>query len=268
MKKKIFILSIVLIIFISIYFINKVEVTSYPYIKQIEKINVSKAVKDYKTAESEHFILKYTPEDEKYVSLVLKIAEKHYKAVTEDLGYEPEKKSLIIMYHDPEKMNRDFSLAKGEIAIGLYLNGVISIQSPELWIAPGQDLEKVFEKEGPVVHEFAHLIVDDAAKGNYPVWFTEGIALLEEYRENGFVWGEGIVDNENYSLQQLTYNFNKLDEVMAYKKSFEIVKAISEKYGMGAIREILKFLGSGFNIEDSFYKVTGERLTDFVESLK
>ncbi|ABY93604.1 hypothetical protein JCM16816_22300 [Thermoanaerobacter brockii subsp. lactiethylicus] len=268
MKRKLFIFIFVIILFVGFYFSNKIETVSYTFIKSAKENILKNNVSSYKTAESEHFILKYSPEDQKYVSLVLKIAEKHYKGVTKDLGYEPKNKSLIIMYHDPEKMNKDFSLAKGESAMGLYLNGVISIQSPELWISPGQDLEKVFEHDGPIVHEFTHLIVDNVAKGNYPVWFTEGIALLEEYRENGFIWGEGIEEDKPYSLEELTYKFNQLDEVLAYKRSFEIVKAISDKYGMQSIRDILKYLGNGLSLENSFYKVTGEDLNHFVNSLQ
>ncbi|MFV9568791.1 peptidase MA family metallohydrolase [Thermoanaerobacter mathranii] len=268
MKKKIIVFSIALILLISLYYANKIMVVSYPYVREIKEDNLTDNVKDYKTAQSEHFIVRYTPPDEKYVPLVLKIAEKHYDSVTKDLGHKPVGKIVIIMYHDPEKMNRDFSLAKGDTAMGIYLNGIISIASPELWISPTKDLEKVFEHEGPIVHEFAHLIVDDVAKGNYPVWFTEGIALLEEYRENGFVWGEYITTDKPYSLKELTYNFNQLDETLAYKRSFEIVKAITDKYEMQSIREILKYLGEGLNLSESFYKVTGQNLEKFVDSVK
>lgn len=268
MKKKIIVFAIALILVISLYYANQIMVASYPYVREIKENGLTDNVKDYKTAQSEHFIVRYTQQDEKYVPLVLKIAEKHYDSVTKDLGYKPPGKTVIIMYHDPEKMNTDFSLAKGDTAMGLYLNGVISIVSPELWISPTEDLEKVFEHDGPIVHEFAHLIVDDIAKGNYPVWFTEGIALLEEYRENGFVWGEGVATDKPYSLKELTYNFNQLDETMPYKRSFEIVKAIADKYGMQSIRNILKYLGKGLSLSESFYKVTGQNLEKFVDSVK
>ncbi|AIS53520.1 hypothetical protein TKV_c23980 [Thermoanaerobacter kivui] len=268
MKRKIIAFVSALILFISLYYANKIVVASYPYVREIKEKSLTDNAKDYKTTQSEHFIVRYTPQDEKYVPLVLKIAEKHYANVTDDLGYKPHNKTVIIMYHDPEKMNRDFSLAKGDTAMGLYLNGAISIVSPELWISPGQDLERVFEHDGPIVHEFAHLIVDDVARGNYPVWFTEGIALLEEYRENSFVWGEGVTADKPYSLKELTYNFNQLDETLAYKRSFEIVKAITDKYGMQSIRDILKCLGKGLSLNDSFYKITGVDLEKFVDSLK
>ncbi|MDI3518851.1 MAG: hypothetical protein PWQ34_998 [Caldanaerobacter sp.] len=267
MNKKILVSIIGIIFVFSVLFFNNVNATFYPYVKDVGKAKLIRSVKDFKTAESEHFILKYTPRDEKYTSLVLDIAERHFKGVTEDLGYVPREKVLIVMYSDADKMNRDFSLAKGTTAMGLYLNGVISIQSPSLWIGDEDNLPEIFEKEGPIVHEFAHFIVDEVAKGNYPVWFTEGIALLEEYRENEVSWGEGL-KGKPYSLEELNYKFNELDEVLAYKRSFEILKAMSYKYGMESIREIIKYLGEGLSLEESFYKVTGDTLKNFIDSIK
>lgn len=270
MKKKIAIgaLFIALLSIFTFYY-NNVISAAYPIYKSIEQDKIEENVKDYNTAESKHFIIKYTDDDKKYVNLVIETAEKHYYDIVKDLGYQPDKKSTIIIYHDPEKMNQDFSLAKGESAMGIYLNGVISIESPDLWISPGQDVKKVFEHDGPVVHEFTHLIVDDIAKGNYPVWFTEGVALLEEYRQNGYVWGADLKYNgKPYSIKELTDNFDGLDEMLAYKRSFEIVKAISDKYGMDAIRGILKDLGKGLSLNDSFYRQTHENLTTFADNVK
>ncbi|MGB9809563.1 MAG: hypothetical protein ACPLSA_05935 [Caldanaerobacter sp.] len=266
MGKKILVLITIIIFIFLLLVYNKANTAFYPYVRDLGKLKLVESVKDFKTAESDHFILKYSPRDEKYVPLVLHIAEKHFKGVTEDLGYVPRKKVLIIMYSDADKMNRDFSLAKGSNAMGLYLDGVISIQSPSLWIDDYKVLPKVFEKEGPIVHEFAHFIVDEVAKGNYPVWFTEGVALLEEYRENGVLWGEGI-EGKPYSLEDLNYRFNELDEVLAYKRSFEIMKAISSKYGMESIREILRLLGEGLSLDASFRKVTGDDLKNFVDTI-
>jgi hypothetical protein len=47
-----------------------------------------------------------------------------------------------------------------------------------------------------------------------------------------------------------------------------VTKAISDKYGMETIREMLRDLGSGMSIESSFYKETGLRLDVFVNNAK
>ncbi|MGB9679562.1 MAG: peptidase MA family metallohydrolase [Minisyncoccia bacterium] len=268
-KKKltVFILSF---IFVVLIFISSNTIsTLYPIYKSYNKTRIEDNVKNYKTLESEHFIVKYEGNNDDIAKLVILIGEKHYIGVVNDLGFEPINKSLIIVYNNPDKMNRDFSLAKGESAMGLYFNGVISIENPYLWIGSKDNIEEVFEKEGPIVHEFTHLIVDDIAKGNYPVWFTEGVALLEEYRQNGFEWGKDLsYKGLPYNLEQLTNNFNSLDESLAYKRSYEILKAITDRYGIEAVKNILFDLGKGDNLSDSFYKITGEKLNVFVNSVK
>ncbi|SNX53721.1 hypothetical protein [Thermoanaerobacterium sp. RBIITD] len=242
---------------------------AYPVYKIVGRDKIENSIKDYKTAESKHFIIRYTEADKKYVGLIINTAEKHYYDISKDLGYMPKNKSTIIVYKNPDEMNKDFSLAKGENAMGIYLNGVISIESPSIWITPDQDLNRVFQNEGPVVHEFTHLIVDDIAKGNYPVWFTEGIALLEEYRQDGYEWGKDLTySGRPYTYEELKDDFNSLDEMLAYKRAFQVTKAISDKYGMETIREMLKDLGSGMNIEDSFYKETDTKLDIFVNNVK
>ena len=42
------------------------------------------------------------------------------------------------------------------------------------------------------VHELTHLVVDDLAGGNFPVWFTEGSALYMEYMLLGYEWGRDL----------------------------------------------------------------------------
>jgi hypothetical protein len=269
MKKKNITIIILLIFLLGLIFNNKLMSFAYPVYKNIAKTKIENNVKNYKTAYSKHFIIKYTDNDSKYIDLIIETAEKHYYDVVNDLGCMPTDKTIIIVYPTPYKMSRDFSLAKGDDAMGIYLDGIISIQSPALWIKPGQNLKEVFEKEGPVVHEFTHLIVDDIAKGNYPVWFTEGLALLEEYRQNKYEWGKGYnYYDKPYTLKQLTDDFDTLDEMLAYKRAFQVTKAISDKYGMSTIRSILKDLGNGMNLKESFYKETGEELNSFVLSVK
>lgn len=270
MKKNKIIVAIIFIAFVLALLFNESILTkAYPVYKVIGKDKIEESVKNFKTKESKHFIVRYQDSDSKYVSLIIDTAEKHYYGVIKDLGYAPKDKSVIIVYSNPDEMNKDFSLAKGENAMGIYLNGVISIESPALWIPSGQDVTKVFQYEGPVVHEFTHLVVDDIAKGNYPTWFTEGIALLEEYRQDGYEWGKDLSYNgKPYTFDQLENNFDSLDEMLAYKRAFQVTKAISDKFGMETIREMLRDLGSGMSIESSFYKETGLKLDAFVNNVK
>lgn len=270
MKRKKILIAIIFIVFVLGILLNGSILTkAYPVYKVIGKDKIENSIKNFKTKESKHFIIRYTEPDSKYVDLIIDTAEKHYYDIAKDLGYTPNGKSTIIVYNNPNEMNKDFSLPKGENAMGIYLNGVISIESPSLWISPNQNVTEVFQYEGPVVHEFTHLIVDDIANGNYPIWFTEGIALLEEYRQDGYEWGKDLSYNGPlYTYEQLKSDFGLLNEMLAYKRAFQVTKAISDKYGMETIREMLRDLGSGMDIESSFYKETESRLDVFVNNVK
>lgn len=64
MKKKIIVFVIALILFISLYYANKIMVASYPYVREIKENSLIDNIKNYKTKQSEHFIVRYTMPDE------------------------------------------------------------------------------------------------------------------------------------------------------------------------------------------------------------
>ena len=45
---------------------------------------------------------------------------------------------------------------------------------------------KDYFKEGPMVHEYTHLVVDELTGGNYSRWFTEGVAQYVEQQVTGY----------------------------------------------------------------------------------
>ncbi|WP_026486449.1 peptidase MA family metallohydrolase [Caldanaerobius polysaccharolyticus] len=259
MRKIIDIILICLLVSVAIYtglYSGKVVATAYPVYKVFQQNRIVSKMDGYSEVQTKHFVIKYTDADAKYVKLVESVAEDSYKRVGEDLGYYPTKKVDIIIFHSRAVMDKSLSLPKGDDAMGVYLNGVIGVLSPDLWIDGKKNVDEVFRKEGPVLHEYTHFVVDDIAKGNYPIWFTEGIALNEEFRLNNYKWGEGFsYKNGPYTVKELTANFNKLDEILAYKRSFEVVNYISVKYGNKKIVDILKQLGAGRSMDGAFEDV-------------
>lgn len=261
MKKFFEIFLACLLIFVIVYigtYSGKVVATAYPVYKLIQQNRIVNKVSQYEEIQTKHFVIKYTEKDAGYVGLIEKVAEDSYKRVGKDMGYYPSKKVDIVVFPSKTAMDKGLSLPKGDDAMGAYLNGVIGILSPDLWITDKKNLDKIFWKDGPILHEYTHFVVDDIAKGNYPIWFTEGIALNEEFRLNGYKWGEGYSYKKGpYSIKELTSNFNRLDEILAYKRSFEILHYISTKYGNAKVIGILKELGAGKTMESAFKDVLG-----------
>ncbi|MCT4605782.1 MAG: hypothetical protein N4A64_06695 [Marinisporobacter sp.] len=253
-NKYIFFLVIFLMT-IGIFNYRVVKVYGYPFFRKIQHELILYKTKDYKIRETKHFMIRYPMEDEKIIDLVAKASEKHYEEVCHRFNYYPENKTIVIVYNNPHDLMKNASLKQGKPPMGVYFASTIQILSPRLWISEDEKIEEMFMNEGPMVHEFTHLLVDDLTKGNYPLWFTEGVALYQEYLQTGYVWGENLsYEEEPYTLEVLTDDFHKLDVMLAYKRSFELVKELAEREGFHEINKLLKALGYGKSFEAVFAK--------------
>ncbi|WP_129596305.1 hypothetical protein [Anaerophilus nitritogenes] len=253
--------NVKIIIFIGIIFLlsslieykNVLKVYAYPTLKKVQHELILFKTRDYQVRETDHFIIRYDFDDDAVIDLVAKASEEYYHQVCDTFSYYPKEKTVVIVYEDPEKLIKNASLKKGEPPMGVYLASTIQILSPNVWVPKDQDIEHVFMNEGPMVHEFTHLIVDDIAKGNYPLWFTEGMALYQEYIQTGYSWGEGLsFDEKEYTMEQLKYDFENLDQMLAYRMSFEVVKEMVQENGFEKLNHILYELGKGEKIEKYF----------------
>jgi hypothetical protein len=95
-----------------------------------------------------------------------------------------------------------------------------------------------------LVHEITHMLLHDAAGGNLPRWFDEGVATRAGRR-----WGWR--DRYVYSTALLTGGLPSLDEMdsyfrstesrarTAYAGSFDLVSRTVREHGEGVLREII-----------------------------
>ncbi|WP_052045094.1 peptidase MA family metallohydrolase [Caloranaerobacter azorensis] len=251
---RLLIVIIFVFIFISITnlkFVGYLQRSVSTLINNVEKKRILTNIKDYDTLETRHFIIRFDGENDKIAYLTGEVAEKYYNAVCDMFNYYPEEKSIIIIYNDGDELLKNTRLNKQTYPMGVYYSGVINILSPSLWINDVEDFNIIYEKEGPIVHEFTHLIVDKIAHGNYPMWLTEGIALYTEYKLTGFEWGKDIEHVDGIDIKSLDKNFSELDQYIAYRKSFEVIKKISDVWGFEKLKDILVTLGEGNNLKSS-----------------
>jgi hypothetical protein len=134
-----------------------------------QEINLKTA--DFNQYQSEHYDIKYTPVDEPYVKLIAGSAEEAYDTVSAMFGLEPGSRTVIVVYPDSNSLSQSFGWDKDANAMGVYWAGSIRILSPREWLGE-QDMSLHFTREGPMVHEFAHLMVDEMSRGNYNRWLT------------------------------------------------------------------------------------------------
>lgn len=258
-------ITILLISILAVIFINYFEVLQvsfYPLVKNIEKARLLKYVEDYETFETEHFIIRYEKEDKEYAKLTGNIADRYYESICNMYKYHPSVKNDIIIYGNEKDFLQNMRFDKESTPIGVYYCGIINILSPDIWINDYENLKQIYEFNGPVVHEFAHLLIDDITRGNYPMWLTEGLALYTEYKITGFEWQNYDSVDHKVTLEDLDKRFDDIDQAVAYGKSFETVKGISETWGIEKLRNMLHILGEGSDINQSVKTVLKINLYD------
>ncbi|MFZ5641223.1 MAG: peptidase MA family metallohydrolase [Bacillota bacterium] len=266
-----------LVLFLLVIFALSVVLTKSPMLpksrvyevfRELAKIQMQWKTRHWEQAESAHFVVRYQPADAGVASLVLQTAEQSYRPVADAYKFAKTEKSLVIIYPTREELGRSFGWAADESAMGVYWAGVIRVLSPRQWIDTDdpQDMARVFAENGPMAHEFAHMVVDYRTDGNYTRWFTEGIAQYEEYRLTGFK-----LENERELTADLLYPFAQMDRTFddlpdqgrAYQQSLEAVNYLVEVYGRAKQDEILDALAGGKTLNESFRSALGVDLRQF-----
>ncbi|MGI9953536.1 hypothetical protein V3F56_14410 [Moorellaceae bacterium AZ2] len=238
---------------------------SYSAVVALAKQNTEWQTRDWLAVESEHFRLKYRTQDAPIVPLVLEAAEEAYDAATQIFGYRPQGKTLVLIYPDRQSLARQFGWAADESAMGVYWAGAVRILSPLDWPGPGSNLATIFKAEGPMLHEFAHLLVDKLARGNYPRWLTEGIAQYVEEQVTGYrlPGPEAEEIRTWYTLEDLEVHFDNLtDQALAYRQSLMMVDYLITQVGWEGIRELLLELGRGTPFKKAVERITGLELEE------
>lgn len=232
---------------------------SYWTVREILKVYTVAGACGMEKLTSEHFYVKFRPADRNDAALVLETAEYFYRPVTEDFGYAPRVRVPIILHSSRAELNRSFGWEAKENAIGVYYAGVIRALAPQSWIYEDSPdgVKETFVTAGPMAHEFTHLMIDYLTGGNYPRWFTEGMAQYEEYKLTGFTFNDpaGAVNHGFYSMKDIAENFDDLpNQSLAYQEAFGAVRYIAGEYGEETLHDLIRSLGAGMEFENAMQK--------------
>ena len=231
----------------------------YPLVRQVMQAKVNYDTRQMSVLETEHFKIKYTAVDEDLVPMISQAAESAYNSVTPVLSYAPAGKTLILVQPTKNELRKAFGWSSNESAMGVYWGGVIQLLSPHIWLSEGSSVEE-FIHSGPLVHEYTHLVFDYITSGNYPRWFTEGLAQYMEYRVNGYEWQTKTnqLDNQLYTMAQLDHDFDNLsDQSLAYRESLAAVRYIAEGQGERKLQDVIIGLKMGQSMEKVLEKNLG-----------
>jgi len=231
----------------------------YPLVRKAAEVKVNYETRNMSVYETDHFRIKYTQVDGDIVDMIAEAAEAAYTPVTDELGYAPPGKTLLLVHPNRDELRQAFGWSGNESAMGVYWGGVIQLLSPHVWLSGGDSVQE-FIHSGPMVHEYTHLVFDHITNGNYPRWFTEGLAQYVEYRANHYEWQTATnnLDGKLYSMTELEGNFDKLpNQSLAYRQSLAAVRYIAEVYGEDKLREIIIGLKEGRSMDKVVEKILG-----------
>lgn len=259
-------LVILLIVGIAVLLLNKY---SYHLTRVVAGQEIYFRTAGFQQYQTEHFQIKYLPVDEPYVDMIAAASEEAYVSVSKMMGAGPDKRTTIVVYPDSSSLARSFGWDKDVTAMGVYWAGSIRILSPAAWISTAEG-EEVFTRDGPMVHEFAHLVVDEITKGNYDRWWTEAIAQYVEKQITGFEFTGPFVEGQKryyYQLDDLEKDFDSLNERVAYWQALKAAEYIASHYGENSLLEILQFQGQGSDLHEAIEKTLDIDYKTFKEQL-
>ncbi len=246
-----FVLSVVLLLvrYKGVFYIGV-----HPVVMYVESQRITQRTADYDIIEHDNFVIHHDEDDARAAYLLMSIADSWALQVLDFFRYQPSSSIDIILFSNEEDLKGVLRIPQGQSAIGAYAGGMINLLSPDS--QEGMD-ESTDPMANVFVHELAHLVLDEICKGNYPLWFTEGSALYLEYVLLDYEWGSGLAERPNYTMEELTYRFSNLDDHMAYRQSFLLVKGLIQEYGQDSYLEFLHHLGQGAKFETAMKDVFG-----------
>ena len=242
------------------------KMQGYKALKAFAEVSSSNHTDEFLVYETQNFDIKYTEADADIVGDLANIFEKSLKVEGERYGYKPSRKMTVFLYNDQESFWEHQPAVKGQAVMGMYNLGVIHVLSPKAYLSEEQVAEKDFEKGGPILHEYVHSVIDEKSGGNLELWFTEGIALYEEYAVDGVEWSPGYVYENYFTAGELRKNFAALEENQSYRQSFDIVKGLVDKYGKEKLIALLGELKSGLTMDQAFRTVYSFGLDEYMNS--
>ena len=120
-----------------------------------------------------------------------------------------------------------------------------------------------FSLRTTIKHELCHLLLHSQVEnGNLPRWLDEGISQLASdgiaeimMSRKGAILEEAVLSKNLLSMRRLSRSFPRDDEslLLAYEESKSFVEFINQEFGQRGIRNLLKNLQGGNNIDEAVF---------------
>ena len=212
-------------------------------------------ISKYQRLTNTDFIVRMKPQEaELYGEAVLELLGKAKATLCRKYGVELTQRTTVDIF--PEQKDfavRTFGMPDNPGYLGVCFGSVITANSPASQAPDPANWKDV------LWHEFCHVVTLNMTKNKMPRWLSEGISVYEE-RQADPIWGERmdlayrdmILHGELTPLGELSGAFLAPKDgqhlQFAYFESSLVVEYIVQQYGIEALKQILKDLGEGQEI--------------------
>ncbi len=214
--------------------------------------------------ESQHFILRYHPTEQKVAKILFQRLEELRSPVIRDLGVDfPEKTTIYLASTAQEFQDlqpKGSQLPSWSVGVAYPRLNLIILKSPLMVKGHRLNLPEVFQ------HEFSHIALGRVI-GNQkiPLWLWEGFALYHARQwtlSHTATITRGVLSRSLFSLNQLERSFprGKREAALAYAQSFSFVSYLLNKYGRETFHHFTQNLAQGIEVERALKEATGVSL--------
>ncbi len=234
----------------------------------VASYNRNIAYKGFNWITQDNIDVAFKDEDEALAQFILNLSIESFHVLQEKYMFTPNVRPLVVIYPNYEELLKSLGWDENNKVSGVYQGGTIKLVSPKTWypVEVLSDIKEIYRNFGPLHHEMTHLFVDYIAKGNYPDWYTEGLAQLEELKFLDIQWIDENNQNPEklYTFDELRRGFYRLDnQALAYRQSLTMAIFLEEVYGKEVHMTILKELGTGKNFSGALIAATGITMEQF-----
>ena len=188
--------------------------------------------------------------------------ERAYEAVGSDLNTYPERK-LTVIIHRPGSYR---TVVERPIRSGGLIDGKIHVKYNE-----DQDISY---DHRTLVHEYTHALIHSLTRENVPLWFNEGLATFQEYRQTGQKFRYTLMPE--HPPQQTIESLSEINEMfhnqekkdvnqvrLAYEYSHSLIQFFEEHHDLFTIQELLKKTGETSDFEKALIDTINQSKQNF-----
>ena len=243
---------------------------------QIAFLNdMDKITNKFLKIESEHFIVRYHPDDailEKYIVEALEKSFDYYKKI---FGIDIQEKIPVEIYPSAEDFNIASTLSKHDMEVS---HAVAICKYNRLMMITPRAFRYGFRYRDTIAHELVHYFIQRKTDANCPIWLHEGTAdyldskwhstnneFLSPSKKNLL---EDIIKSGEYiTFDRMEPSLVKLSSVIEVEKAFAevslAVDMVYNRYGSDTLQMIFDELKTGKNIKTVLKDIFGMSLEDF-----